>query len=67
MVMHMFENYNDIVNIEDLQNMLGIGKNKAYDLLKNGEIECFKLGRDYKISKTAIINYIYSKMGTNKE
>ncbi len=67
MVIPMFENYNDIVNLEDLQKMLDIGKNKAYELLKNKEIESFKLGREYKISKIAVINYINSKIGTNKD
>jgi excisionase family DNA binding protein len=65
MVTPMFENYNDMVNLEDLQKMLGIGKNKAYELLKNKEIENFKIGREYKIPKVAIINYINSKIGTN--
>lgn len=47
--------------------MLDIGKNKAYELVKNKEIESFKLGREYKISKIAVINYINSKIGTNKD
>ena len=35
----MFSNYPDIVGIGDIQKMLKIGRNKVYELLKNGEIK----------------------------
>ena len=39
----MFSEYPDIVNIRQLQAMLGISRHAAYDLLGEGEIGCIKL------------------------
>ena len=33
----MFENYDDVVHVEDLMEMLDIGRNKAYELLQSGK------------------------------
>jgi len=54
----LFENYKDVVNIEDLTQMLGIGKNKAYKLINSGIIKSFKIGKIHKIPKVWIMDYI---------
>lgn len=55
----MFTNYPDIVNIEQMRKMLGgIGVNLAYKLLKQGKIKSMKIGREYKIPKSCIIQYL---------
>ena len=35
----IFKNYPDVVTVEDLQNMLHIGRNTAYGILKDGAIK----------------------------
>ena len=48
----MFKNYPDVVNVKELQLMLGnISKKLAYHLLQNNIIRCVKIGRQYKIAK----------------
>jgi len=54
----LFENYKDVVNIEDLTQMLDIGKNKAYELINSGIIKSFKIGKIHKIPKVWIMDYI---------
>ncbi|MCD8015655.1 MAG: helix-turn-helix domain-containing protein [Lachnospiraceae bacterium] len=54
----MFDAYEDVVKIEDVCEMLNIGKNKAYSLLTKGELHGFKIGRIWKISKKSVIEYI---------
>lgn len=54
----MFEDYKDVVGIEELTKMLGIGKNKAYELVNLGIIKSFKIGKVHKIPKRWIIEYI---------
>lgn len=55
----MFTNYPDIVNIEQMKKMLGdIGVTLAYKLLKQGKIKSMKIGREYKIPKFCIIQYL---------
>ncbi len=54
----MFKDYPDCVNISQLQQMLGIKRTKAYELVKKGNINAKKLGKDYKISKLNVIAFI---------
>ena len=55
----MFTNYPDIVNIEQMRKMLGgIGRTLAYKLLKQEKIKSLKIGREYKIPKACIIQYL---------
>lgn len=55
----IFDNYPDVVTFEQLRQMLGnIGKTLAYTLLKNNEIDSFKMGRNYRILKSKVIEYL---------
>lgn len=55
----IFNDYPDVVTFEQLREMLGnIGKTLAYTLLKNNEIESFKMGRNYRILKSKVIEYL---------
>ena len=54
----MFTTYPDVVNIFQLKEMLGIGINLAYKLVRNKTIPSLKVGREYKISKGNIIYYL---------
>ncbi len=42
---------------------LGIGKNRAYDLLKKGAIKGFRIGVTWKVSKEAVDRYIKEQSG----
>ena len=44
----------EIITIEEMCEILNIGKNTAYKLLKNKDIAAFRIGRHWKISKTAV-------------
>ena len=55
----MFENYPDVVEVEDLRKMLGgISKRLAYKLLAEQEIQSVRVGRAYKIPKICVIEYL---------
>lgn len=54
----MFNEYPDIVSVYQMVEMLGIGLTVAYKLLKAGEIKHKKIGRNYKIPKQSIIQYV---------
>lgn len=54
----IFANYPDVVTVDDLQAMLHIGRNSAYDLLKNGTIATVRVGKKYIIPKTSVINFL---------
>lgn len=54
----MFSNYPDVVTISQLREMLGVGITKAYTLVNDNIIPAKKIGREYKIPKVMIINYL---------
>ena len=55
----LFKEYPDVVRVKDLKEMLPkAGKNKIYQLLRDGEIHSRKIGRDYYIPKVCVINYL---------
>ena len=57
----MFEQYNDLITVEELCEMLSIGKNAAYKLLSSGELKCFRYNRIWKIPKQGVIEYVLSQ------
>lgn len=59
----MFESYDDIIiiSIDELMEMLDIGKNYAYTLLRSSEVKSFKIGKVYKIPKICVQQYIQNK------
>lgn len=54
----MFTSYPDLVNINQLKEMLGIGITLAYRLVRNNTIQSLKVGRQYKIPKRCVIAYL---------
>ncbi|ASA26444.1 helix-turn-helix domain-containing protein [Paenibacillus donghaensis] len=55
----LFQNYPDIVNIDEMCEMLGgISSKTAYKLLQENKISHFKIGRIYKIPKINILLYL---------
>ena len=52
------DSYNDMVSIDELCEMLTIGKNTAYSLLKSNQIHAFKIGRIWKIPRESVSEYV---------
>ncbi len=57
----MFEQYDEMITIDDLCQMLSIGYNAAYMLLRTSQIKAFKIGRIWKIPKKAVEKYILTQ------
>jgi excisionase family DNA binding protein len=53
---------NEIITVEEVMEILKIGRNAMYKLLNSGEIPAFKIGRTWKITNGSIDNYIYKKI-----
>ena len=47
-----------LVTIDELCELLIIGRNAAYKLLTTGKIKSFKIGRVWKIPRDSVQNYI---------
>lgn len=58
----MFSEYSEIITIEELMELLMVGKNVAYSMLKSGEIKGFKIGKKWKIPKQSVEAYIKQRL-----
>lgn len=56
--MQPLNNYDDVLTVKELMEILKIGRNKCYKLLNNKEIASIKIGNSYRIPKANIINFI---------
>ena len=54
----MQESYVELITIEELCELLMIGRSTAYQLLKSNELKAFKIGKVWKISKASVEKYI---------
>ena len=43
---------------EDLMPILGIGRNTAYELVRSGQIRSVRVGKQIRISKDAVVEYL---------
>lgn len=50
--------YDEIMTVEQVMDYLAMGKNSVYNLLKNGELAFFKVGRKYRITKKSVQAYV---------
>jgi len=50
----------DILTVTEMMDMLAIGKNTAYKLIREGKVRSFRLGNSYKILRKSVEEYIYS-------
>lgn len=48
----------ELITIEEVMKILKIGKNTAYRLLEDKEIEAFRIGNKWKIPRSSVYKYI---------
>ncbi len=57
----MYNDPNDLISIDELCDILSIGRNAAYQLLNSRKIKAFRIGRVWKISKLAVEEFILTQ------
>lgn len=55
--------YPDVLTVQSVQNILGIGRKQVYKLIDEGELFAVRPGKSFLISKNTLINYLN---GANK-
>lgn len=61
----MFNNVDEILNVEEACELMKIGKNTIYELLQTGQLKGYKCGRIWRISKEALTQYVLKHSGLN--
>ena len=46
------------LRVEDLMPILGIGRNTAYELVRSGQIRSIRIGKQLRIPKQTLIEYL---------
>ena len=54
----MLNNTKDILTLKELQELLNIGKNTALRLVQSGEVEAFRVGKQWRVSKESVAKYV---------
>ena len=54
----MQESYVELITIDELCELLLVGRTTAYRLLRSEELKAFKIGKIWKISKASVEQYI---------
>ena len=54
----MFNEYDDILTVEEMCKILKVGKNNAYKLLKQGLIRAYRNGKNWRIPRLSVKEYV---------
>ena len=55
---HSLEELPLVLRVEDLTDVLSIGLNSAYDLVRSGQLRSVKVGNQYRIPRDALVEFI---------
>ena len=59
----MFADYDDILTIEDVAEILRIGMSQAYKIVRTGKLKGYKEGRDWRILKQSRVTDVVEQSG----
>lgn len=57
---HMLDGYPELLTVKQMQEILCVGKNKAYEIIKQDELFYMKIGSSIRIPKESLKKYILS-------
>lgn len=58
MIYRNFESMPLILDVRDIADTLQIGRNKAYELIANGDIKAIKIGNHYRVLRDSFIEFL---------
>lgn len=54
----MQNNYSDVLNVNDIQNILCIGRRQAYELVNSGQFHIVRVGKSIRINKEVFFSWL---------
>ena len=60
--MDKYRNLHDLpvtLRVEELMPILGIGRNTAYELIRSGQIRSIRIGRQIRIPRDALLEFLW--------
>ena len=62
---NIFTNYPDSMTLRDVASALGISTKLASRLVREGELYGVKVGREYRVAKTTVMEYLQDRRAPN--
>ena len=59
--MYEYNYENSIISLDEACELLQISKSSLYQLMRSKELKAFKIGRNWKISRSCITEYIHNQ------
>ena len=54
----MFTDYGEILTVQEIMEILFVGKNTVYELLNSGELKGFRIGKTWRVTKESLVSFI---------
>ena len=54
----MFSDAPDVLTVQQIAKLLQIGRNSAYELVRSGEIKSVTIGRQIRVSKESLLEFV---------
>ena len=54
----VFQEYPDVLNVKQVSKLLGVSTKTVYKLINDGTLSCLKVGREFRILKVTVMNYM---------
>lgn len=64
--MKSIEHYPDVLNVEDIQEILGVGRRQAYNLVSSGQFHTVRVGKRIKILKAVFVRWLNDEEETTR-
>lgn len=55
----MQNHYSEVLNVSDIQQILGIGRRQAYELANSGQFHVVRIGRSIKVHRDVFFKWLY--------
>ncbi|MCQ6277321.1 helix-turn-helix domain-containing protein [Bacillus sp. V3B] len=65
--MKNIDQYPDVLNVDDIQEILGIGRRQAYELVSSGQFHSVRVGKRIKILKAVFVHWLYGTEYTKEK
>ncbi len=54
-----FRSLPPVLKVKELTPILSIGQAAVYALVRSGQIKCFRVGKQYRIPKESVIDFLH--------
>ena len=61
----MLDEFDYLLTVEEAQEILKMSRNCVYEILRSGELKGYQQGRNWRIPKQAVMEYVSKRSGLN--